>query len=248
MEMAMGNIEKKYHMIKYLIVSLLFNIISCKSQEINKTNEHKMENNDEKKLIEVIGNVNGGMINLSNNYFAQYFPSSNNLDYIFKINSLKSPITEIRIYYVKNKIIHILGNDFYDISFGIEKEYNENGKLIKETDYEKNYKFSIEDLCKLIKKEYKVDLMVKPDSNIDRSLQYYAGRNKTEIFKGYAPYCYNVTFYIQEGGGSKTIFINGETGKILFETIKNGYALKSLPEAKTVKVLTEDQFVKESNK
>jgi hypothetical protein len=248
MEMAMGNIKKKYHMIKYLIVSLLFNIISCKSQETSKINERKMEKNDEKKLIEVIGNVNGGVINLSEDYSAQYFPSSNNLDYIFKINSLKSPITEIRIYHMKSKMIHILGYNFYDIPYGTEKEYDVNGKLIKETDYEKDYKFSIKDLCALIKKEYDVDLMIKSDPNIDKSLQYYIGRNKTEIFKGYAPFCYNVTFYIQEGGGGKTIFIDGETGKILFETIKNGYALKSLPEAKTVKVLTEDQFVKQNNK
>ncbi|MFD2592285.1 hypothetical protein ACFSTE_15715, partial [Aquimarina hainanensis] len=60
--------------------------------------------------------------------------------------------------YYKTGILKLTG-DFYSNDFekGVWKEYDEQGNLIKETDYDAPYKFTWEDVLKLIK-ERKIDM------------------------------------------------------------------------------------------
>ncbi|AMA49710.1 hypothetical protein AWN65_09690 [Flavobacterium covae] len=242
----MGNI-KKTCMIRYLVIVLLINAIGCKSQEkkqLQIIKANNMEINDERILRDLIGKQTGDFVTLSNGNNAQYFDAGDKINYIFRIKDKIFPVTYVKIYYIKTKTIHIESQDFYGFPIGILKEYDESGKLIKEIDYDKDFKFSIEDLCKLIKSEYDIDLMIKPNSNDSRAVQYNVGRGKSEFAKGFVANCYTVQFYIQDGGGDKMLVIDGNTGEILFETQRGGFGIEALPKNKRIKILSKEEFEK----
>lgn len=52
------------------------------------------------------------------------------------------------------------GSMFYRISTGVSKEYNENGELVSEKDFDAQYKFTIDSLIKKIKKEFDINLLI----------------------------------------------------------------------------------------
>lgn len=150
------------------------------------------------------------------------------------VNILKQN-TPYRDYFeYKNDKIKASAFSFYNIQCGIEKQYDESGKLISEKDLEKDYKFSIENVCELIKKEYGVDLMIAPNPNID-SILYSCNRYLKEIYKNDFRPTYDVTIYLAiEGGAGKMIAIDGITGKILYDVqCYSGYGYEQLPKSKT---------------
>lgn len=125
-------------------------------------------------------------------------------------SSTTSPYKTIKVYSNKNKILLAQGKEFYNIPLDIEKEYDENGKLIKEIDHEKPYKFSIEDLVKKMNDEYKVDLMnplpgISANRYVDKSVSIYevlVPQNSPYIIKVYK--------------------FNGTTGDLLLIKLSNG--------------------------
>ena len=136
-----------------------------------------------------------------------------------EMSQINSPFKEYK-YYHKNTLLKNSIKQFYDFSVGITKEYDESGKLIKETNWDKNYPFKVEDLCKLIKEEYGVNLMV--NSNKDE-LQYRVERRYESTTK---QHLYLVAFTygnpdIEPGDKTfppiKVVYIDGNNGKILYE-------------------------------
>lgn len=90
------------------------------------------------------------------------------LDFNDKTKNRRQQTIIILYFYIYNKkssLLQLKGQTFYNFPIGVWKEYDENGKLIKETNWDKNYPFKVEDLCKLIKEEYGVDLMVVSEPN-----------------------------------------------------------------------------------
>lgn len=73
--------------------------------------------------------------------------------------NIKNPYKNIYVYFSKTKSLFAYGKSFYSCPIGIDKEYDENGKLIKEIDLEKPFKISVEDLTKLMKQKLNIDLM-----------------------------------------------------------------------------------------
>jgi hypothetical protein len=225
-------------MIKYLIlIMVLLNTSTCKPQEKKQDSIQKkyiMNEADTKLLESLIGNPFGDVVKLSNGNEMQYFDAKDKVNYVFRIKDKITPITYIKGYYLKTKTIHLEYQDFYSRGFGMEREYDESGKLISEKDFEKDYKFSIENVCELIKKEYDIDLMKAPNSSVDKIL-YDCNRIKKEIFKGDIRYCYFVSIgYNIEEGASKMIAIDGTTGKILYDIpYEPGFGLDKLPKSKT---------------
>ncbi|WP_395077968.1 hypothetical protein [Flavobacterium sp.] len=221
-------------MIKNIFMALvMLSISNCKSQnnkqQISTQKKDTMDYFDKSKYdklpidpkvnYKVLPNGDYVTIDISNNRTV--------------VNILKQN-TPYRDYFeYKNDKIKVSAFSFYSIQYGIEKQYDESGKLISEKDLEKDYKFSIENVCELIKKEYGIDLM-KNTSNTD-TIRYDCNRIKKEIFKGDIRYCYFVSIaYNTEGGASKLIAIDGTTGKILYDIpYEPGFGLDKLPKSKT---------------
>ena len=194
---------------KVITATILLLTISCKSQTenssgINKTNT--MEKFNINKYNNLPINPKTGLQILPNGDDVQMFKGSGNIGFVERINKAGTPYLFFKSFY-ENGNLQAEGVDFYSMSIRIYKEYSENGELIKEIDYDKDYKFSIEDLQKEMKESYNVDIMDKKQT---RSV----GRTKIDTRLKF-PY-YQVI--VNSGVASFTDYLlNGNTGEVIYK-------------------------------
>lgn len=118
-----------------------------------------------------------------------------------------SSYTTHKIFFYDNGSLKETGRKFYNFPIENWVEYNENGVLIKEIDYEEPHKFSIKDLQKKIKKEFGIDIEeknigVSVSRSIDLPPQYNV---RLPLFDNYS-------------GSWSIILIDGITGDIISKT------------------------------
>ena len=192
---------------------IIFSVIifSCKAQTRNSTDNNKtntMEKFDYKMYNDLIKDsqfLSYGYVILSNGDKLQIFKGSENKGFIQKTGKKNTSYELYKVFY-ENGNLQFMSTHFYDFSIGISKEYNENGELIKEIDYDKDYKFSIEDLQKKMKATYNVDIMDKKQT---RSVSRTTIDPRIKF-----PY-YQVV--INSGIASFTNYLlNGNTGEIIY--------------------------------
>lgn len=120
---------------------------------------------------------------------------------------INSPNLNYKVYFKKSGQLKAEGNSFYSFPIGISKEFDEKGYLIKEIDYNKDYKFSIKDLQKKMKETYNVDIMNTKETrsvsrtNIDPRIKF--------------PY-YQVVVNTGKAS-SNNYLLNGNTGEIFYK-------------------------------
>jgi len=73
-------------------------------------------------------------------------------------NNLLNPYGVTKVYYLKNKSLCSVLNEFYKIHLNKYIKYDESGKIVKEINFDKFYVFSLKDLLQKIKREYDIDL------------------------------------------------------------------------------------------
>ena len=199
------------------LISLLFllAIISCKGQNFNI---HTMKYFDVNKYKDweidpdyypIIG---AKFFKKGAERVSIHFSNEN----IIEVKSnYQSPIKTKNIYYSSNKLLWSSKKTFYNCIIGIVIEYNEIGKAIKKTNYDKEYTFTIDELCDFIQDEYNVNIRRISDGYI-----------KWDVKKIYEPIlkksCYRVDFYtpkpqVGEIYARKEIYIDSKTGKVLYE-------------------------------
>lgn len=123
---------------------------------------------------------------------------------------VNSPYEIVKGFSNKTKKLLIVGKEFYKIPFGIDMTYDETGKPIKETNYDKPYKFSIHDLIEKVKKEYSIDLEDKKQGGSVRRFEEPKLNNKA---------FYEVTFESKENPLKRDyILIDGTTGETLYKS------------------------------
>ncbi|WP_131537903.1 hypothetical protein [Pedobacter nototheniae] len=121
--------------------------------------------------------------------------------------------------YFKNNKIEGKGLVFNagDFRKGIWYEFNENGQLIKETNYDKYYKFTFEDILKFCEREH-IEVKKGP---ILQSTGFH-----TAIRRGYSLLMDNVSWWeidwLKRSDVIETIKLNGNTG-VVVEKIERGY-------------------------
>ena len=189
----------KAHLVISLLLITLIN--SCKAQK-NDLKQKTMKTFD-------IETFNKNKVQTQYNFITKdstlYNQSEDYDEYLEIINEKDSPF-EIQNTYYKTGIIQMevyrYSNDFI-INM---KEYDQQGTLIKETDYDKPFKFTFKDILKFIKKR-----------NIDMNGDYFEiTRGSNE--KG----CSWTIFWEKEDKTAiKRINIDGITGKIIKEIEEN---------------------------
>lgn len=216
----MENTKKEYKMKNIFLVLAYLNILShsCygQNQNMGKNNFIKkdiMEYFDIENFRKNNPNENEKNITLESggNIRQLKFDTAYIEDYTFN----NSPIRERKGYSKKTYILTFYCRFFYDIPIGKTREYDELGKLIRETDNDINYPFSVEQLRGVIKNEYSVDLFVLPQ----KSLFFNVKRRRDKDLNGYF---YFVTFHTSlpdEGNlyPRREICIDGNTGKIIYD-------------------------------
>ncbi|AWK04001.1 hypothetical protein HYN56_07055 [Flavobacterium crocinum] len=141
-------------------------------------------------------------------------------------NDITTPYKYYYVYDSKSKLLTSYGKLFILLEIGKWSYYDENGKLIKEIDFDKPYKFSISDLINKFNKEYNLDLE-KPKTvfNLYRYEEkeylnipiYEVGINKDA-------YSSDIEYYLVDGNNGKTLYsikiAEGEIKSPLNEYIK----------------------------
>jgi hypothetical protein len=130
-------------------------------------------------------------------------------DEIIKVEeaSKTSPYEIHKTFYAKNKSLKYSVKLFYDFQIGVWLYYNEQGKLLKETNSDLPYKFSIEDLKKKMLKEHDIDIM---------DVGKMAGIRRFVIHEHSNTAFYEV--YVKTGKPNEVdqYVIHGTTGEMLF--------------------------------
>ncbi|MEO8236487.1 MAG: hypothetical protein ABI576_00165 [Flavobacterium sp.] len=212
---------------KIILASLLFTI-GCKSQEKredvmaqqNDNLEHfdKKKFDENKKFGEYIFKLNG------ETKIRQMGPHEDKT-YSEDIRKNNSPFRYLNAYFL-NAQLKSQTKTFYVFPIGITKEYDENGKLIKETNHDVPYKFSIDDLREKIKREYQVDI-VSDYRDSDPTLIFvnrWEGYNSDGgIYKKGVP-MYQIRFPILNRG-TINLEINALNGETIMEML-NGKQIK----------------------
>jgi hypothetical protein len=78
--------------------------------------------------------------------------------YLEERKKLNSPFTIKFVYYKSSLLLKGGGTFFYNNPMGTFKEYDDNGKLIREINYDSKYAFSIQNLIEKVNHDYNIDL------------------------------------------------------------------------------------------
>ena len=195
--------------VKLISILFLLAIISCKGQNFNI---HTMKYFDEKEFE-------------SWDFDMNYFPSDRSkhlkkgekrLHLLYTNKGKDIQIKEydtITNYYqwttynLETKAQIQTGRSFFNIDYGIWYSYSKTGVLEEETDMDKDYKFSIFQLIKKIKKEY------------GRDLAYRASKTEVLRFDRENRFYYKVRLFPLESqyGHFLIIIVDGQTGETLYE-------------------------------
>jgi hypothetical protein len=220
-------------MIQKIILALLFfSAIGCKSQEkkenITTQQKDSMEKFDIKKYEK---------LEKDHKYESRkndVFYKSDNTRYrvifqdVIQVEEKKvdSPYKLYKIYFKNTLNLKGMEKTFYGFSIGITKEYNENGEVVKETNHDLPYKFSIDDLREKIKREYNVDIVSDykdSDSTLMFVNRWEGYNNDVGIYKKGVP-MYQVRFLILNRG-TINLEINALNGETIMEML-NGKQIK----------------------
>ncbi|MDI9312479.1 MAG: hypothetical protein QM535_19875 [Limnohabitans sp.] len=202
-----------------ILITSIFIFISCRSQIKSNTEINNMKKFDVNQYIDLPTDDITGMQIQKNGDMIQYFPNNNG--YILKIKKQNKPSTQTFVYNDKLNLV-AEGNDFYNFPINSIKEYDETGKLIKETNLDLPYKFSIEDLGKKMKTQYDVDIY---DVKQIHSMNRYEEKKHLniplyEIWNNHKTNPLKFTCYIINGSTGETLyigerFVEGKQGSLL---------------------------------
>ena len=110
------------------------------------------------------------------------------------------------------KRLIFIADYFGQIEIGIDKEYNENGQIIKETNNELPYNFTLKQVIEKIKKEEMIDLEDRTQGGVLSRFVYKSLNNK--------PF-YKVSLQSKKSELKRDyLIIDGNTGELLFRTIR----------------------------
>ncbi|KUJ60507.1 hypothetical protein AR687_17190 [Flavobacteriaceae bacterium CRH] len=167
-----------------------------------------MEHFDIGKFEKLPTNPETGLLILENGDETYYLKGANNQGYIERIEKKNTPFTIVKVFH-ENRSLLTKGEEFYSFRIGSYKEYDDIGNLTKEINYDQDYKFSIYDLAKKMKEEYKIDILKK-------SPWFKVMRDKID-----SVVIYKIMIYINENkySNTKNFNIDGTTGKIISEKI-----------------------------
>ena len=160
-----------------------------------------------------------------------------------ELSDITDPYVIIKRYDEKSRILIYEEHQFYDFycKIGITKEYNKMGKLIKETNEDAPYEFSVKDLIQKFKKEYNIDLEDREKSS-GKSNSVYDGvrRYPTEECYHNKP-IYEVGYSLKDGYHS--YFIDGTTGETLFTIVTTPYDEDIVPSTEFCKHIKSKSIV-----
>lgn len=204
---------------KLFLSILILNLINCKGQ-INKNENSEIKKND-MEYFDINKYKNLAIDEM-------YIPSSKDLylkDGKIRIQilysndnvqveetSIDNKFQSVKVFYNTNKSLKIKGLRFYGFSIGKWLYYDETGNIIKEINHDLEFKLSVEDLGKIMKEKYNIDIYdVQKTDEVHRFVD--SVKMKLPIY---------TVYYRDETklGILNCYVINGNTGETLFTTTR----------------------------
>jgi hypothetical protein len=189
---------------------LLIVFTNCKSQnllnrKLNIKNNHKID-----KAI-----FNKYEL-LKENKSAQFISSDGFLITFIELDSFyqvvkQKPKSSFKTFDIYDKAGNLTasGNLFYDVEIGNIMTYDLNGRIISQTNEDAEYPFSVNQLIKKIRNDFKIDIAVTdPNIFVDRNIEEHPNHTPTYIVSIKKT---NFTF--------REIRINGTTGALISDEI-----------------------------
>lgn len=136
----------------YIFLIILNSCSGQKNQKITDTNASKeiMEKFDKEQFDS--NKVDGEYtFTLKDSSTVRQMENIARLEYVEEIMEYKTPFSKVKVYFMNSGNLKISGERFYETEIGIWKYYDETGKLIKQTDWDAAFKFTLEDLGKKMK-------------------------------------------------------------------------------------------------
>lgn len=142
--------------------------------------------------------------NLNRSYFTMYEDSDK---YVQRSRKKNSPIFEFKTFYKNTLFLKERFTLLYSMEMGTHEKYDENGILMEKYDLGNEYKYSIKNLVKTIKKKYRVDILIYNGST---SISREKNKNGRPIYQVVIP---------KDKVGYEVLMIefDGDTGKIINE-------------------------------
>jgi hypothetical protein len=129
-----------------------------------------------------------------------------------RVKNSKNPYEVVNGFSNKTRRLLARGYIFYSVNYGIWKEYDEQGRLIKETDWDKDYEFSLDSLVKKMSKEYEMDLF---NTSKTRNVSRYVEKEHLHL-----P-LYEVWYRAEANTNEFHCYIiDGNTGETLFDIVR----------------------------
>lgn len=193
--LKLNSMKTQHHIIIQLIVVCLLTI-SC----IGQNNKENVTNKRlDPKIIEIF-KKEGKYKKIINDTLFTLTETKSNYTYIAK--PVNENFRKISIYYKKTLTLRYECQNFIKMLIGIEKQYDENGNLTEETDFDKDFEnFTVNDFIITVKKDLKIDL------NKDIK-ELGVSRTVTKIPE------YHITTFDKKAQTVRVITISGITKKV----------------------------------
>jgi hypothetical protein len=193
-----------------IILALLIISISCnaqKKQDANsQTKKAKMERFDKKRFEEK--KVNGEYtFTLQDGSEVRQWETVPD-HYVEQVTKPHSPFETYKEFYYDSGQLKTYGTLFYNFKTGIWREYDLKEQLVKETNEDAPYKFSIEDLDKMMRQNGVQIMTVKPGVQVNR----FIDEEERPLYGVSYPVDPTTPYHIYK------LVIDGNTGKVLEKT------------------------------
>lgn len=192
----------------YKIVLLTISI-AC----VNISNSYAQENNNKMEKF----NIDFFNKNRKNSYSNYTYKEGDTIITIQELSNSykiikrleKSTYSSFKHFYKSNLSLKLKGQKFYDQSTGIWEYYDENGNLTKTVDKEVDFPFSFEDLVRVMKTKYDIDLM-------DYRPQEFDARRDIDPYPNYQvlDYVNRIGYEFNALTGDLISITNGKTGEV----------------------------------
>lgn len=188
---------------------LCINLISClgqtsQKQDKNKTNQ-KMEKFDVTKIINGFGAESE--IKFTKDDTIYEVLDSNN-QYVETRKKISESFTRHLVYDKKTLSLLKESTSFSKISYGIYREFDTMGNVLKEVNLDEKFEFSLDNLLKLVKIKYEVDFNQVLNNSVYRGFDEHLGR-----------YVYKIHQHIDDYK-MRYIIIDGQTGDVISDDYK----------------------------
>ena len=184
-------------------------LLSCSltrnSTSLCNRKQKEMKKFDEDKFNELRGMGEDSYINADSSEVKMIEAKQT---YIETEEIANSRVVESRIYFKDTREVQFVGRRFYDAPIGCHIKYDEKGNIISSVDHDAGYKFTIEDLCAKLLKDFKIDLLTT-----DLPVTVRKEKIETPVYKILIPLEKNMR------NGFRIIIIDGETGKVIMDKL-----------------------------